>query len=325
MKRLIAVMVICGAWVAWAGDDQAVVTRSYSVSAAQIEYLENVLRSVDAEKYLAQRKQVSGDSMAEGLRYFLNEFGIHLSDTAVIRWSRMRRAFTISAPDSEHARVGRCLADPADWQVEVEAVMVSFPAQEIFAIRRLREDAAAPREELLRLWTEGKGENLTSIKLVAKNLATVSGQAGSVVNYAGEIRAVPTGDTEGRQSIGFASSLVERMLGLQMAITPTLQTDLTTVSLSVQLELASDPEWQSVSRLAVPGEASVHTFDGQLPQFYRESVTATFLGRSGTPLALGGWSHPKTGQIVYLVITPRVISAQGKTLDEHDFRGPAAF
>ena len=306
----------------------APVRRAYRLTDAQGEQIRELARSDEAEAFFAEAGGGTDDLMAEGLRYYLNELGVPLPKTVTIRWNRVLGECVVAAEDDLHARIGRALSSPGQWQVEIDAALVSIPLADIERLARENEGAAPSGAALRTLWKAKGGRLVASTKLLTRPGLEASIFAGDELTHAGEARALEAGSTAEtakekgrRETIAIGTELVQRRIGLSVSATPTLQPDLQTMVISLSVERAAATGQRNVAVLAGDGTNPPHAVMAEVPTLRSESTASEVLATDGVPLLQSGLPATDAQGQLYLLLTARVVDAQGLPLPAHDFRG----
>ena len=306
------------------------VRRAYRLSAAQVEQIRELARSDEAETFFAESGGGTDDLMAEGLRYVLHELDAPLPKAAPVRWNRVRGEFIIEAEDDLHTRIGRALSSPAQWQIEINASLIAVPLAQVEQLARAGEGAAPANEALRKLWAEKGGHLIASTKLLTRSGNRTSVFAGDEIMHAGEARALAVGalanagkepDSAKRETVAVGTSLVLKRIGLSVEATPTLETDLQTLGMRVAIDRATATGQRSTALLVGDGAHPPQTLVTEVPTRRAEIVSSEVWATDGIPLLLGGWPAADAQNQIYLLLTPRVIDAQGLPRAAHDFRG----
>ncbi len=303
--------------------------RAHAPNADQLAEIQELARSEEAEAYFATAGGGTDDLLAEGLRYYLHELGVDLPKQVPVRWNRVRREYVIEAEDELQARIGRALSAPGVWQVEVDAALIALPLAEVEKLARASESAAAPTAGLRKLWAGSGGRLLASARLVTRSGITATLFAGDEVAYAGQAKALARGAEPDKElkgpaktaAVAIGTEIIQRRLGLGVEVTPTLQADLRTLTLAVSMERAVRTGQRSVAILAGDGANPPQAVASEVPEVRMESVTSEVLAAEGTTQWLGGLPA-EGGQVqLYLLLTPRIVDAEGRSRAEHDYRG----
>jgi len=320
----------CVLLLAAAAASAAPVRRAYRLSAAQVEQVRELARSEEAEAYFAEAGGGTDDLMAEGLRYALHEMGVPLPKATPVRWNRLREEVVIEAEDDLHTRIGRALSAPAQWQIELNASLIAVPLAQIEQLARASDGAAPANETLQKLWAEKGGKLVASTKLLTRSGNRTTVFAGDEIMHAGEARALAVGalanagkepEPAKRDTVAVGTALVLKRIGLSVEATPTLETDLQTLGLRVAIDRAAVTGQRNTALLVGDGANPPQTLVAEVPTRRAEIVACEVWATDGLPLLLGGWPAADEQNQIYLLLTPRVLDAQGQPRAAHDFRG----
>lgn len=195
-------------------------------------------------------------------------------------------------------------------QVSIELFIVACNKSDIDSLSRA---GTVGQAQICQLWTSGKAETLSAPSITAcfGQEATVRGGIEYIYPASYEADFTGTNLSNSAPAMLVPSNFEKRDVGTVFSVTPTLEQDRNTISLTVAPQLVHEPEWKSFTGKYVDrnGESRAVTFEQ--PFFGVEAVTTTVKVRNGELVLLGGGTPSKDrSRMIYMFVTARRLYQQ---------------
>lgn len=225
-----------------------------------------------------------------------------------------------TSPDA-HAQIKAILEDicPAPAMVSIDYTLISLPTNVVLESEEYRATGSLSNEEVMRLFRAGHAKLISLSKVVT--LSGVNAQVESVeeIIYPTEFdieagQWLPSTKTAGAAvtpPCGSVPGAFEtRETGFILNVTPTIAPGLEIINLALIPEKAELIGWIDYD---APGQREVapeRKSRQSQPVFRSRNLTTSLVVFDGQPAVTGGAPHPETGELLYGIITARVIKVK---------------
>ena len=300
--------------------------RAYSVPGPVVTAAREAMRSADAERYFARRASTSDDPMSDALEYLFQRMGVAFPAGSRVEWNPVLQEAMMVNTDPNHERLGRSLAVPEEWQVEVTATFAHFKTEDLAPFCRSRPSAAPMPEELLQLLKDQKGQILHSLSGIGRHGQSIEMSAGDEVQYADGLAAGSGATVSNATSVAGGAPAVSvrvqsRKTGLRLSARVRVEDNLRTIQVDLGPEISSVPEWRKTTLPLVRPGAAPDALTLELPVVHARSLSAGLLIADGATVPLGGMPDRSGENSTYVFITARLLDADGRPMVKHDWKG----
>ena len=308
MKRILPILVLamCVAAVTGAAEPAAMVVRAYAISADG----PMVVRTNELQASLN--------------RLFCEEFGVTFPTGSWVRYVSPSCEFHMLNTEANHNILADAAFSHVPTQVRISAAFVAFPRGDVESAMRKAGSPIVSSREILAAWRDGKGR-LDGISEITTR-SGVNAQTKSVreIIYPTEIAeaAAPaaTNKASAATTTLVPASFETREVGVILNVTPTVGADGRTIDLTLVPELCLEPEWKPYDAVVVSPTKGVVAGKFEQPFFHSRNVTTSVVVTDGEPLVIGGMESPTGEDINVLIVTARIVDAQGRTREEYEGR-----
>lgn len=250
------------------------------------------------------------------LKDFFEKEGVRLSQGSIIAYEPATSTLLVVATEENHRKINDVLhqLNVAPNQIDIHALVVSFEIDDIDEALRADSDTNLAGDEVLRLYRNGQGELLHTLKVITRSGVNADAQSVSERIYPTEFEVVgPTSQVANAStSPGFAvnpGDFETREVGAILNVTPTLGPNASLVDLTLIFELSEELE-ETVFKT----KYGDHVLEVSQPKFHSKSTTTSILVQNGETISLGGWNDVDNETVTYILITVTLLDAAGKPM-----------
>lgn len=207
---------------------------------------------------------------------------------------------------------------PIPHYVQIDAVAVDLPVEVVEALVRQSAEARPAPEDILRLWREGQGRLLDSVKAVARSGVNV--QVQSVwehiypTEYEGQDPSVTNEPVEVGAALPTPGAFETREAGAILNVTPTVGPDGRSIDITMVMELCSEPEWGDITVAGVTARGESVRLTVPQPKFHSRNLTTSVVVDDGSTHVLGGMRNPQGDAITYVFLTATLVDSKGQAM-----------
>ena len=228
----------------------------------------------------------------------VQRLGIPFPTNTFIQYDSADRGMIVHHTPLVAQSIARILGRSDAVQVEIDTTFIALPQQDIAAICRTNPAGMADAAAVQALWRSGKGRLLATTKLVTPSGANANSQS---------VRDIKDRDL----SIDplALNEFETREVGTVVNVTPTTSPDRTCIDLAIALEHSELAERLPGSMTT--SNSTVRTFGTAMarPDFACWQLQTNWLLENGETTVFGLGPHSRTGELVYVFLTARILSA----------------
>jgi len=254
---------------------------------------------------------------------FIQECGISFPEGAYARYNPLLSSLIHYNTEENQRQLGALfipLGPHEPTLVQLDALFVDFPLDEIQTLARNSVRPVAESEDILQIWRDGKGELLHALKLVTRSGIPCLSEGVEEHIYL-EDYSLQQSCTNDLQSISHSTPIpgrfVTREVGAIYIFTPTVGPDNATIDITISPELASLVSSREISVTTTDGRSRNMVASMLLPLFHSWNLTTSLAMKDQSTSVVGGMLNLDKSGCIYLILTATLIDSTGRPLSEY--------